>query len=114
MICIVLGQCMAGICTTFGGFIACQGVLFGIGLGCVSLSFDVSIVTDIVVYDPYPTTTRSMVRPQVVFRFRTYMSPMSVHRLINRALEQQAQVSVVSYYRTSPGSLWRNMASSGV
>jgi hypothetical protein len=36
MFCIVLGQCMAGICTTFGGFIACQGVIFGIGLGCVS------------------------------------------------------------------------------
>jgi hypothetical protein len=29
---------MAGICTTFAGFIACQGVIFGIGLGCVSLS----------------------------------------------------------------------------
>jgi len=104
---------MAGICTTFGGFIACQGVLFGIGLGCVSLSFHMSVVTDVVVHDPDPATSRSMVRPEIVFRFRTYISPMSVHRLINRASEQQAQVSVVWYYRMSRGLLWRNTASSG-
>ncbi|WVQ80597.1 hypothetical protein IAT38_002702 [Cryptococcus sp. DSM 104549] len=29
----VLGQCMAGICTTYGTFLVCQGVVFGIGLG---------------------------------------------------------------------------------
>lgn len=31
-----LGQCLAGICTTFGPFLACQGILFGIGMGLVS------------------------------------------------------------------------------
>ncbi|WWC88894.1 uncharacterized protein L201_003809 [Kwoniella dendrophila CBS 6074] len=30
---IALGQCMAGICKTFGEFLFCQGILFGIGLG---------------------------------------------------------------------------------
>ncbi|WWC62320.1 uncharacterized protein I303_104916 [Kwoniella dejecticola CBS 10117] len=30
---VVLGQCMAGICRTFGEFLFCQGILFGIGLG---------------------------------------------------------------------------------
>ncbi|WWC70542.1 uncharacterized protein I206_104493 [Kwoniella pini CBS 10737] len=30
---IVLGQCMAGICRTFGEFLFCQGILFGLGLG---------------------------------------------------------------------------------
>ncbi|WVF69389.1 hypothetical protein IAT40_004165 [Kwoniella sp. CBS 6097] len=30
---IVLGQCMAGICKSFGAFLFCQGILFGFGLG---------------------------------------------------------------------------------
>ncbi|ODN95882.1 hypothetical protein L198_04501 [Cryptococcus wingfieldii CBS 7118] len=32
-LCVVLGQCMAGICTSFGTFLVCQGVIFGLGLG---------------------------------------------------------------------------------
>ncbi|KIR35552.1 hypothetical protein I352_01827 [Cryptococcus deuterogattii MMRL2647] len=32
-VCIVLGQCMAGICHSFGTFLVCQGIVFGIGLG---------------------------------------------------------------------------------
>jgi hypothetical protein len=32
-----LGQCFAGICTSFGPFLACQGIVFGIGMGFVSL-----------------------------------------------------------------------------
>ncbi|WVR06169.1 hypothetical protein IAU60_003199 [Kwoniella sp. DSM 27419] len=31
--CVVLGQCMAGICKSFGAFLFCQGILFGVGLG---------------------------------------------------------------------------------
>jgi hypothetical protein len=27
-----LGQCMAGICRSFGAYIACQGLIFGIGM----------------------------------------------------------------------------------
>jgi hypothetical protein len=65
---------MAGICTTFGGFIACQGVIFGIGLGCVGLSLHNSIIPDCLVLYPNPTTSRSMVRPEVVFCCRTYTS----------------------------------------
>ena len=30
-VCIVLGQCMAGIVTSFGPFLVCQGVIFGAG-----------------------------------------------------------------------------------
>jgi hypothetical protein len=26
-----LGQCMAGLCTTFNTFIVCQGLVFGVG-----------------------------------------------------------------------------------
>lgn len=63
MVCIVLGQCMAGICTTFGGFIACQGVVFGIGLGCVSLYHTTSDFADHPVLHSDPTSSRSMVRP---------------------------------------------------
>ncbi|KAK8858387.1 hypothetical protein IAR55_002614 [Kwoniella newhampshirensis] len=32
-VCIVLGQCMAGICTSFATFLVCQGIVFGMGLG---------------------------------------------------------------------------------
>ncbi|GAB7324255.1 hypothetical protein MBLNU13_g07606t2 [Cladosporium sp. NU13] len=32
----LIGQCMAGLCITFGTFIVCQGLVFGIGLGLVS------------------------------------------------------------------------------
>ncbi|WVQ72898.1 hypothetical protein IAR50_002459 [Cryptococcus sp. DSM 104548] len=32
-LCVVLGQCMAGICKSFGTFLVCQGVIFGLGLG---------------------------------------------------------------------------------
>lgn len=31
-VCIVLGQCMAGICHSFGTFLVCQGIVFGIGM----------------------------------------------------------------------------------
>nr|XP_031859675.1 uncharacterized protein CI109_004950 [Kwoniella shandongensis]KAA5526747.1 hypothetical protein CI109_004950 [Kwoniella shandongensis] len=31
--CIVLGQCMAGICKSFWTFLVCQGIVFGVGLG---------------------------------------------------------------------------------
>ena len=31
VVCVVLGQCMAGICTGFAGFLVCQGLVFGIG-----------------------------------------------------------------------------------
>ena len=27
-----LGQCMAGLCRSFGAYIACQGLVFGIGM----------------------------------------------------------------------------------
>ncbi|WRT67573.1 uncharacterized protein IL334_004545 [Kwoniella shivajii] len=30
---VVLGQCMAGLCRTYGEFLFCQGILFGTGLG---------------------------------------------------------------------------------
>ncbi|KAI9636267.1 UM00103-like protein [Dioszegia hungarica] len=33
--CVVLGQCMAGLCTSFAPFLVCQGVVFGAGLGFV-------------------------------------------------------------------------------
>lgn len=29
--CVVLGQCLAGLCTTFAPFLICQGVVFGVG-----------------------------------------------------------------------------------
>ena len=35
-VCVVLAQCMAGICKSYATFLVCQGVLFGIGLGMVS------------------------------------------------------------------------------
>jgi MFS family permease len=34
-VCVVLGQCMAGVATNFAGFIICQGLIFGIGMGFV-------------------------------------------------------------------------------
>jgi hypothetical protein len=91
MLCIVLGQCMAGICTTFGGFIACQGVIFGIGLGCVSFSSHVPVITDDSVLHPNSATSCSMVRSKAVLRCRTYTPPMPVRRLTNRESVQQAQ-----------------------
>lgn len=35
MLCIVLGQCIAGVVTSFGPFLVCQGVVFGAGLGLI-------------------------------------------------------------------------------
>ena len=31
VVCVVLGQCLAGICENFAAFLVCQGVVFGIG-----------------------------------------------------------------------------------
>lgn len=30
-VCVSVGQCAAGVCKTFGPFLVCQGVIFGIG-----------------------------------------------------------------------------------
>ncbi|RSH89199.1 hypothetical protein EHS25_002311 [Saitozyma podzolica] len=32
-VCVSVGQCAAGVCKSFGPFLVCQGVIFGIGLG---------------------------------------------------------------------------------
>ena len=32
MVACSLGQCMAGLCRSFGAYIACQGLIFGIGM----------------------------------------------------------------------------------
>ena len=29
---VVLGQCLAGICTSFSAYLVCQGLVFGIGM----------------------------------------------------------------------------------
>lgn len=34
-LCVGLGQCMAGVATSFAGFIICQGVVFGVGMGFI-------------------------------------------------------------------------------
>lgn len=34
-----LGQCLAGICTSFGPFLVCQGLVFGVGMGFVSVAW---------------------------------------------------------------------------
>lgn len=34
-VCVGLGQCMAGVTTSFAGFIVCQGLVFGFGMGLI-------------------------------------------------------------------------------
>ncbi|ERS97877.1 hypothetical protein HMPREF1624_06048 [Sporothrix schenckii ATCC 58251] len=44
IVCVVLGQCLAGLCTSFGAYLVCQGLVFSIGLGAILLPSQIILV----------------------------------------------------------------------